>query len=80
VSLEGAGCVAADPLMTRSAELSRCIVEAFPSTPAARDFRHLAAELQYWPMRPAMSSRAPWSASAAVTTASHAEQPSAQHA
>jgi flagellar biosynthesis protein FlhG len=80
VALEGAGCVAADPLMTRSGELSRCIVEAFPSTPAARDFRHLAAELQYWPMRPAMSSRAPWSASAAVTTASHAEQPSAQHA
>jgi flagellar biosynthesis protein FlhG len=80
VALEGAGCVAADPLTTRSAELSRCIVEAFPSAPAARDFRHLAAELQYWPMRPAMSSRAPWAASAAVTPASHAEQPSAQHA
>ncbi|HEY3598460.1 MAG TPA: MinD/ParA family protein [Paraburkholderia sp.] len=80
VALESAGCVAADPMMTRSHELSRCIVEAFPSTPAARDFRHLAAELQYWPMRPAMRSRAPWSASAAVTTASHAEQPSAQHA
>ncbi len=80
VALESAGCVAADPLMARSRELSRCIVEAFPSTPAARDFRHLAAELQYWPMRPAMSSRAPWSAGATVTTASHAEQPSAQHA
>ncbi|CAB3772094.1 nucleotide-binding protein [Paraburkholderia solisilvae] len=80
VALEGAGCVAADPLIARSGELSRCIVEAFPSAPAARDFRHLAAELQYWPMRPAMSSRAPWAAGAAVTSASHAEQPSAQHA
>jgi flagellar biosynthesis protein FlhG len=81
VSLEGAGCVAEDPLIARSRDLSRCIVEAFPSAPAARDFRHLADELQYWPMRPAMSSRTPWSAGAAVTTtAPRAEQPSAQHA
>jgi flagellar biosynthesis protein FlhG len=57
VSLEGAGCIAADPRMARALELSRCVVDAFPSTPAARDYRHLAAELQYWPMRPAMSSR-----------------------
>ncbi|HEY4295425.1 MAG TPA: MinD/ParA family protein, partial [Paraburkholderia sp.] len=50
------------------------------STPAARDFRHLAAELQYWPMRPAMSSQSPWMASATVSAAQHADQPSAQHA
>ncbi|HVE05685.1 MAG TPA: MinD/ParA family protein [Paraburkholderia sp.] len=81
VSLEGAGCIAEDPLMARSRELSRCIVEGWPSAPAARDFRQLASELQDWPMRPAMSSRAPWTAGAAVTTASsHAEQPSAHHA
>jgi flagellar biosynthesis protein FlhG len=80
VSLDEAGCIAADARMTRARELSRCVVDAFPSTPAARDFRHLAAELQYWPMRPAMSSRRHWVASATVTAAQHADQPSAQHA
>ena len=80
VSLEGAGCIAADPRMARALELSRCVVDAFPSTPAARDYRHLAAELQYWPMRPAMSSRHHWVAPTAVTAAQHADQPSVQHA
>ncbi|MDE1181243.1 MinD/ParA family protein [Paraburkholderia sp.] len=80
VSLEDAGCIAADPRMARALELSRCVVDAFPSTPAARDYRHLASELLYWPMRPAMSSRAHWVAPGAVTVAQHAEQPSAQHA
>lgn len=80
VSLEDAGCIAADARMARALELSRCVVDAFPSTPAARDFRHLAAELQYWPMRPAMSSQTPWMAPATVTAAQHADQPSAQHA
>jgi flagellar biosynthesis protein FlhG len=80
VALEDAGCIAADVRMARAQELSRCVVDAFPSTPAARDFRHLAAELQYWPMRPAMSSQTPWTAPATVTAAQHAEQPSAQHA
>ncbi|MFM0628462.1 nucleotide-binding protein [Paraburkholderia xenovorans] len=80
VALEDAGCIAADGRMARALELSRCVVDAFPSTPAARDFRHLAAELQYWPMRPAMSSQTPWMAPATVTAAQHADQPSAQHA
>jgi flagellar biosynthesis protein FlhG len=80
VALEDAGCIAADARMARALELSRCVVDAFPSTPAARDFRHLAAELQYWPMRPAMSSQTPWRAPATVTAAQHADQPSAQHA
>ena len=56
VSIEDAGCVAADPLMERSLELGRCVVDAFPSAQSARDFRHVAAEMLYWPMRPAMSS------------------------
>ncbi|HKT99245.1 MAG TPA: cellulose synthase operon protein YhjQ/BcsQ [Paraburkholderia sp.] len=55
VSLESAGSVAADPHMPRALQLSRCIVDAFPSTAAARDFRHVAAELPHWPMRPALS-------------------------
>ncbi|NML32072.1 MinD/ParA family ATP-binding protein [Paraburkholderia antibiotica] len=80
VALEDAGCIAADVRMARALELSRCVVDAFPSTPAARDLRHLAAELQYWPMRPAMSSQTPWRAPATVTAAHHADQPSAQHA
>ncbi|MCX4164759.1 MULTISPECIES: MinD/ParA family protein [Paraburkholderia] len=80
VALEAAGCIAADVRIVRALELSRCVVDAFPSTPAARGYRHLAAQLQYWPMRPAMSSRAPWPASATVTAAQHADQPSAQHA
>lgn len=80
VALEHAGCIAADGRMARAQELSRCVVDAFPSTPAARDFRHLAAELQYWPMRPAMSSPTPWMAPATVSAAQHADQPSAQHA
>ena len=78
VSLDAAGCIAADPRMARALELSRCVVDVFPSTPAARDYRHLAAELQYWPMRSAMSSRHHWVAPATVTAAQHADQPSAQ--
>jgi flagellar biosynthesis protein FlhG len=78
VSLEDAGYIAAEPRMARALELLRCVVDVFPSTPAARDYRHLAAELQYWPMRPAMSSRHHWVAPAAVTAAQHADQPSAQ--
>ena len=80
VALEDAGCIAADARMARALELSRCVVDAFPSTPAARYYRHLAAELQYWPMRSAMSSQTPWMAPATVTAAQHADQPSAQHA
>jgi flagellar biosynthesis protein FlhG len=80
VALEDAGCIAADLRIARAEELSRCVVDAFPSTPAARDLRHLAAELQYWPIRPAMSPQTPWRAPAAVTAAHHADQPSAQHA
>lgn len=80
VALGDAGCVAADARIPRALELSRCVVDAFPSTPAARDLRQLAAELQYWPMRPAMSSKTPRMAPATVTPAQHADQPSAQHA
>jgi flagellar biosynthesis protein FlhG len=57
VSIEDAGCVASDPLMERSLGLSRCVVDAFPSAPAARDYRHVAAEMLYWPMRPAATPR-----------------------
>ncbi|HLX01018.1 MAG TPA: MinD/ParA family protein [Trinickia sp.] len=57
VQITDAGFVASDPLMERSFELSRCVVDAFPSTPAARDYRHLAAEMLYWPMRAVVAPR-----------------------
>jgi flagellar biosynthesis protein FlhG len=58
VALERAGCIAADPHMPRAVELARPIVDAFPSTAAARDFRRIAAELLDWPLRPALASLA----------------------
>ena len=80
VSITDAGWVCSDPRMERSRELGRCVVDAFPSTPAARDYRHVAAEMLYWPMRPAMSSGTPINATAAVPAAMHADNSSAQHA
>lgn len=53
VSLAQAGYVAEDARVSRARELARCAVEAFPATPAARDYRQIAAELLHWPMRPA---------------------------
>ncbi|TKC89252.1 MinD/ParA family protein [Trinickia terrae] len=89
VQITDAGFVSSDPLMERSFELSRCVVDAFPSTPAARDYRHLAAEMLYWPMRAVTFSRAPHDAAtqpaatavpAGLPQARHADKPSAQHA
>lgn len=57
VSIAHAGCVASDLLMEHSLELGRCVVDAFPSAAAARDYRHVAAEMLYWPMRAALSPR-----------------------
>lgn len=59
VGLQLAGCVAADPHMARAQQLSRCIVDAFPSAAAARDYRQLAADLPHWPMPAAVPSRLP---------------------
>ncbi|MDR5737149.1 MinD/ParA family protein [Caballeronia sp. LZ016] len=54
VSLVHAGYVSEDARITRARELSRSVVEAFPATAAARDYRQIAAELLHWPMRPAL--------------------------
>jgi flagellar biosynthesis protein FlhG len=53
VSLVQAGYVSEDARVARAKDLSRCAVEAFPATAAARDYRAIAAELLHWPMRPA---------------------------
>ncbi|NIF14751.1 MinD/ParA family protein, partial [Burkholderia sp. Ax-1735] len=52
VSIADAGCVSADPLVEHARELTRAAVDAFPSSAAARDYRQIAADLLYWPMRP----------------------------
>ncbi|WP_175685917.1 MinD/ParA family ATP-binding protein [Burkholderia anthina] len=52
VSIADAGCVSADPLVERARELRHTAVDAFPSSAAARDYRQIAADLLYWPMRP----------------------------
>ncbi|MBB2931898.1 flagellar biosynthesis protein FlhG [Paraburkholderia silvatlantica] len=81
VSLESAGSVAADQHMAQALRLARCIVDAFPSTAAARDFRHVAAELPHWPMRPAVSACSPATARAAAAFgATDEEHEAAGHA
>ncbi|MGU7769465.1 nucleotide-binding protein [Burkholderia sp. MR1-5-21] len=52
VSIGDAGCVSADPLVEHARELVRTAVDAFPTSPAARDYRQIAADLLYWPLRP----------------------------
>ncbi|WP_323119420.1 MinD/ParA family ATP-binding protein [Burkholderia alba] len=52
VSLSEAGCVTVDPLIEHARELVRTVVDAFPSAAAARDYRQIAADLLYWPLRP----------------------------
>jgi len=49
VALEPAGWVRADPLLTQAEHLNLTVVEAFKSSPAALDFRQIAAGLLQWP-------------------------------
>jgi len=53
VSLQPAGWVRADPHLRDARRLSRTVVEAFPASPAAVDFRRIAADMGQWPWRPA---------------------------
>jgi flagellar biosynthesis protein FlhG len=81
VSLAHAGCVASDPLMERSLVLNRCVVDAFPSASAARDYRHVAAEMLYWPLRATLAPRGSSRVGAGVPASVRADAPSArQHA
>jgi len=52
LSLEPAGCVMSDPRLPHAHQLHRSVVEAFQTSPAAVDFRRIAAELLQWPWRP----------------------------
>lgn len=52
VSLQPAGWVRAEPHMRDAQRLDRTVVEAFPASPAAADFRRIADEMGQWPWRP----------------------------
>ena len=49
VALESAGWVRADPLLAQAQHLNLPVVEAFKASPAALDFRQIAADLLQWP-------------------------------
>lgn len=50
LTLEPAGWVRADPLMVQAQRLNLTVVEAFESSPAARDFCQIASGLLQWPV------------------------------
>ncbi|MGJ7507254.1 MinD/ParA family ATP-binding protein [Variovorax sp. GT1P44] len=58
VSLEPAGWVRADPHMADARRLGATVVEAFPASLAAIDFRRIAADMGRWPWRAAAPRRA----------------------
>lgn len=53
VALEPAGWVRADLLKVQAERLNLSVVEAFPASPSAADFRQIAAESLRWPAMPA---------------------------
>ena len=58
VSLEPAGWVRADAHLADARRLSRTMVEAFPASPVAVDFRRVASDIGQWPWRmPAQATR-----------------------
>lgn len=59
VSLQPAGWVRADPRLADAWRLGQTIVEAFPTSAAAVDFRRIADDMGRWPWREAAVPRAP---------------------
>lgn len=51
LALEPVGHVMADPRLPHAQQLNLSVVEAFQASPAAIDFRRIAAELLQWPLR-----------------------------
>ncbi|MBT2326661.1 flagellar biosynthesis protein FlhG [Variovorax paradoxus] len=51
VSLQPAGWVRTDPHLRDARRLNRTVVEAYPASPAAVDFRRIAADMGQWPWR-----------------------------
>jgi flagellar biosynthesis protein FlhG len=59
VSLEAAGWVRADPHLADARRLRQSVVEAFPASAAAVDFRRVAVDMGGWPWRSADSAARP---------------------
>jgi flagellar biosynthesis protein FlhG len=55
VSLQAAGWVRAEAHAADAGRLGRTVVEAYPASPAATDFRRIADEMAQWPWRPGAS-------------------------
>jgi flagellar biosynthesis protein FlhG len=72
LALEPAGWVRADPLLAQAQRLNLAVVEAFKSSPAAVDFRQIAADLLQWPL-PLAPGRPP--SEAANAAACHEARP-----
>jgi flagellar biosynthesis protein FlhG len=53
VSLQPAGWVRADAHLADARRLNQTVVEAFPASPAAVDFRRIAVDMGHWPWRQA---------------------------
>ena len=51
MSLEAAGWVRADPHLADARRLRQSVVEAFPASAAAVDFRRVAVDMGGWPWR-----------------------------
>lgn len=60
VEISSAGWLPADPLVTRSVQLGRCVVEAFPAASATTALRRAASGIGAWPLHaePATASSA----------------------
>ncbi len=51
VEISNAGWLPADALVTRSVQLGRCVVEAYPAAPATTALRRTASGIGAWPLR-----------------------------
>ncbi|WP_153099105.1 P-loop NTPase [Paraburkholderia hayleyella] len=80
IALGDAGHIMNDTQIARALALSRCLVEAFPSTLAAAALRQLAAILMHWPQRETSLLPHRHHAEIAVSPPRHAGQPLARHA
>ena len=77
ISMHAAGWVRADPHLNDARRLRRTVVEAFPASPAAVDFRVIGADVAQWPWRPVARARnaepAPWRPEALAPQLAHEE-------
>ena len=66
MALEPAGFVRADPFLAQAQRLNLCVVDAFGTSAAARDFLQVASDLMQWPC-PSAADRLPFALSSQDT-------------